>query len=770
MPPLRQHPTRASLESRWSNNNPPSATIPLHTLAKPLAKLLHNRQALRLLRKYRALPLSKESLDVMTAYLAYKGISKSTKLAILSNLQSRSQDPAEARKLVISDILPVLTELLNSSNHDILAWTCRVLGNIACWKRLRDYVLDVQPCSMLSSLLRHSDASVRRQALYALHFFSFSHPVEADRKLLRDAAELLASLDDTILEWTCELIGNFCRSPDATARIAGSLCLSKLVSLNIKHPQLAVRKSAAYALCAINGSEIGAVAIGQVLATSQEAELRESLLVLGSTSIDINSVESRAQCILIVSLLRHHNRSIQSGALLALGSISCVEAGAQAMTDVNAHLQVSSLLNSVEEPKLLRWGCLILGNLASHQHLNTASLTSVPRLVALLGHTDLLVQQQAVFALSEISHFKDGASAILRTDSMKKAIPIFSSSDLRAVESACRVLCNLVEFSSSPTSLVKMVSRLPIFSLIGNSEPSMQRSIIYALRALSSSEIGSFLVGDARFHVVPWAGRLLESSNIDVLTWTCDILGNLCAHDRIDGLIPVPRLASLLLFHEECSVQRSAAYALCGIQQHERRALSLYDLTFSPYREVLQSICRVAPDIIATATSIDTLLLISGLLKHRNLRVHRQARVALGPMTESNGAASAIVTVEGLIKMLDSSGPHVLRYTSRLLGDVAQLPSAQKQIVELVPRIRLKNLLRNRDARVQQQARYALRAVFGNGEDRQYLTSGTALLGVEDAIQDPPFPHANQLRSTTGHTLIHRFSEPSLPTIVISVL
>jgi hypothetical protein len=70
MVPLRRWPTRESIRSWWSDSNSLGATIPLHTLSKPLLKYLYHRQALGIIVDSRT-PLSTDKIEVLTTYLEF---------------------------------------------------------------------------------------------------------------------------------------------------------------------------------------------------------------------------------------------------------------------------------------------------------------------------------------------------------------------------------------------------------------------------------------------------------------------------------------------------------------------------------------------------------------------------------------------------------------------------------------------------------------------------------------------------------------------------
>lgn len=67
--PLQRPRAPPSIHSWWSDSNPGGAAFPLHTLAKPLAKLLHHRAVSSIIAKSRSGPLSKGNLEALTWYL-----------------------------------------------------------------------------------------------------------------------------------------------------------------------------------------------------------------------------------------------------------------------------------------------------------------------------------------------------------------------------------------------------------------------------------------------------------------------------------------------------------------------------------------------------------------------------------------------------------------------------------------------------------------------------------------------------------------------------
>ncbi|KAJ7121604.1 hypothetical protein C8R44DRAFT_786541 [Mycena epipterygia] len=134
-----------SLHSWWSDSNSLGATIPLHTLAKPLSRFLHRRQVLGILTQQRSSPLSAHNLDILMCYLEFKEISTSTKLLILQDLDARSKSEVEAQTLARENALPVLIRLLDSAETRIVASVRTLLGNLSRWNSVKAEIALLYP-------------------------------------------------------------------------------------------------------------------------------------------------------------------------------------------------------------------------------------------------------------------------------------------------------------------------------------------------------------------------------------------------------------------------------------------------------------------------------------------------------------------------------------------------------------------------------------------------------------------------------------------------
>ncbi|KAJ7248777.1 hypothetical protein C8J57DRAFT_1724161, partial [Mycena rebaudengoi] len=135
MPPLTRQQTFGSTRSWWSDSNPHlrGPTINLHAAAKPLMKLLYNRQALDFIINNRSIPLSAMEFELYLSYLLCDYVSTSTKHTILEDLSRKVFCDPEAL-VADSNMLHDLLQLLEVPvAMDIRMWEAvrPILGRLA---------------------------------------------------------------------------------------------------------------------------------------------------------------------------------------------------------------------------------------------------------------------------------------------------------------------------------------------------------------------------------------------------------------------------------------------------------------------------------------------------------------------------------------------------------------------------------------------------------------------------------------------------------------
>ncbi|KAJ6597573.1 armadillo-type protein [Mycena vulgaris] len=355
MPPLRRWPTRESILSWWSDSNSLGATIPLHTLTKPLLKHLYHRQALGIIYHRQASevitasPLSTDKIELLGTYLTFKDISPSTQVLVLDYLRLRAwHSELEAQMMIHGSVLTHVDALLQSSDPDIILHTCRMLRKIAYYCSLHRDILKLDPCMRVVSLLTHRNTRVKEEAVNVLACISAGEEDSArsviEANPLAHSSELLASKNFGML-------GNIARHPDLNATV---------IELDV---------------CARLGSLLSPI----------------QWHISSGTRREMNWFRTSArEC-----------SFVQRNVVYALTAISWgSERGARAVLDANALANLPQLLGS-PNPEVVRLTCSMLANIARHPSLSSRvrDVHPLTQIVSLLETTSLYVGPEAKYAL-----------------------------------------------------------------------------------------------------------------------------------------------------------------------------------------------------------------------------------------------------------------------------------------------------------------------------------------------------------------------------------
>ncbi|KAJ6449788.1 armadillo-type protein [Mycena sanguinolenta] len=350
MPPLQRWPTRESILSWWSDSNSLGATIPLHTLSKPLMKHLYHRQAIGLIS---GSPLSMELVEVLTTYLDYKEISSSTRLLVLDHLRHRAQNSEDEAHMVVNALTSV-KDLLHSSRPDILSHTCRLFRTLTYYESLQKPVIHLDPFPQLVSLLSHKRTRVQEEAVNALGCISAGS--DGPNYVVRSNAldhcmKLLGSKNLGVRLHTCWMLGNIARWPAFNRVVQDLDVVGCLVSL---------LQPCSWQITGDTAREIKWSRLSQ----------RDSHMVLRNV--------------------------VYALACISVGS----ESGAQAVVHAKVLVHFPRLLQS-PNTDVVRLACRMLGDIARHPQFKRTlqDLRFLTGLVLLLKHISPCVRQEAKFAL-----------------------------------------------------------------------------------------------------------------------------------------------------------------------------------------------------------------------------------------------------------------------------------------------------------------------------------------------------------------------------------
>ncbi|KAJ6509671.1 armadillo-type protein [Mycena vulgaris] len=322
--PIQRAASAQSVHSWWSDRNPGGATIPLHTLAKPLSKLLHHRQVVGIIARSQSAPLSREILDVMSCYLEARDVEipSSTKILILRELHRRATWELQARIIAQEEVPSILISMLHSTDPYILETVCRILSTLAVW-RSGTCVVTTWETSFAISVTADEEATYSSQGVRIF--------IEENAWVL--VVDMLQSEDSEILAWIYQRLGDIFPRGESEGRPQGisesNLCCH-LVSL-MNHPEPSVREAASHVVqCISHGSQVGTslltdpgfISLIPRLLSSPKSEILELLcMIIGTSSqneILHATVLKWVTAGSLEPLLTHPSPSVQKAAKYAL--------------------------------------------------------------------------------------------------------------------------------------------------------------------------------------------------------------------------------------------------------------------------------------------------------------------------------------------------------------------------------------------------------------------------------------------------------------------
>ncbi|KAJ7494116.1 armadillo-type protein [Mycena latifolia] len=409
MPPLTRQRTLESILSWWSDSNHPGPTLNLHAAAKPVMKLMYDRQALTFVKRNRGVALSRETVEIYWSYVSWKYVPSSTKIAIVKELKSRAQSEEDARVLIHSNMVYKILQFLRSSSCDMdgwLIWDLEEILWILARHRSDNDVKDIAwGFDLLADIARSPHAAEGIVAANALHY-------------LLDG---LGSLNVHVRQGACQLTQALARHKSTAATVIAIKPCPHLVALSSGRDSFQAAP-ATDALIAIANWPDGAEAAvaAHVLDyvpqwfTSLDRRTRRSacelLADLARHKSTAGAVIDCKPCELLVTILKlDPDDYLALCASEALINIAKWPDGAEAMVTAKVLDHVSPGLVS-RSPGMHRSACDLLAALARHESTAQAVARAIPRtrLVALLWHPHFYVRESADKALQAINDYFAG--------------------------------------------------------------------------------------------------------------------------------------------------------------------------------------------------------------------------------------------------------------------------------------------------------------------------------------------------------------------------
>ncbi|KAJ6566555.1 armadillo-type protein [Mycena capillaripes] len=469
MPPITRPPRFQSGHSWWSDVNPVGPTISIHAAAKPLMKFMCRKQVREFIKKNRGVPLSRSTMDIFSSYLAYKHLFPTTKILILKELDAKAVSEEEVR-IILEALVEwnLLVELLESPDlmtRETSSWLLRrlVLHNLP----------GVGVSSLTSLLESNRDKTSRQSVSYAL--CTISEWPEGPRalgsiKALEWVSELLDFPDNRIRQFACTLLGNLANDEVTSTMLFNANRVLRIASL-LSGQDEQVYEAALYALVSISQWTEGADQVRQlstlpgILALTespsaytrgQMCDLIKHLCDNEHTITAILGLHPTEACTGIVSLLDDPNPDVRDSATHALCAISVWPGGAQVIPEMRITGHIYARLEA-SDAQVRAAMCYMLGNIIFHQSTQIAAmdLKLCQWMVALLSDDSMQVRSGAMYALSRISYWPDGAQHVLNTRAVEYADDMLASVDSALQINTCRLLENLAMHEATAWAVSK---------------------------------------------------------------------------------------------------------------------------------------------------------------------------------------------------------------------------------------------------------------------------------------------------------------------------
>ncbi|KAJ7875438.1 armadillo-type protein [Mycena leptocephala] len=661
-------------------------------------------------------------METCISYLAFKYISPATQALILKELNIRIESEEEARVVADSLVLQgnLVSALLDSTDARIREYTCNIVATLASYESTP---WALAACTDIVSLL--SDENI--QSLHS--WWSDSNSVGATISLHAAAKPLMRLLYHEQVRSFIKRNRGLALS-SATIEICFSYLAFKYISPATKTlilNELEMRvESQQDALMVVQSLVVQLDLVAELLDSSDTRIRHYMCSILGTLASPSDSTSWVVEvCPRIVSLISGNDIEVRQAALYAVARISETPHGIQALGATKIWDRFPKHLESWNF-EFLQFIVTILRNLS---HYEVASLR-----VAGPSGADCEARRHAIYALSKISYWSQGARAVAEATAAEDVADLMASADTETRRWSCKMLSNL-EFHGF-TSAVRLSSELcpQIFPLLSDDDAHVREGAILALskisRPLIPQELGLTVESDedarvmAHSPVQQW-DQLLDSSDARIRRYTCNMLGKVAAsYEEV-----LPRLVLFLLSDEDREVQESALHAVVKISETPdgvRSVVSSNSWQYFPkrlnprVRQLLHSLLGHLSDYVVAS------------LKNRGVALSREmmetclsylAYKYSSPATKTlilkelemrvESEQDALMVVQSLVvqldlvaELLDSSDTRIRHHMCSILGTLASLSDSTSWVVEVCPRI--VSLISGNDIEVRQAALYAV--------------------------------------------------------------
>ncbi|KAJ7182506.1 armadillo-type protein [Mycena crocata] len=273
------------------------------------------------------------------------------------------------------------------------------------------------------------------------------------------------------------------------------------------------------ALMAENAEAVAAspilIQLPKLLESSHQDVRRRTCWLVGRLAFHESTeaaVSGAIFCPLLLALLWDKDTDVLIGATYALSQISRWPNGAHSIINGDALGQIARLLES-PNAEVRRWTCWIVARIAAHEPNVVTILRAIPcqRLVSLLENDNIEVVVGAIYAISQITAWPEGAQAAVNARVLTHVIDLLASAHYQVRRSTCWMLGRLALHERTAILALRQLYCEKLVALLQDSDMDVRIGATYALAKITRwpDGVAAALAANAQQHVA----ELLASPN-----------------------------------------------------------------------------------------------------------------------------------------------------------------------------------------------------------------------------------------------------------------
>ncbi|KAK7030564.1 armadillo-type protein, partial [Favolaschia claudopus] len=234
---------------------------------------------------------------------------------------------------------------------------------------------------------------------------------------------------------------------------------------------------------------------------------------------------------MVLTTISDEDPGVTAEALCALSKIAIRPTGAQTVLDAGAAQRASQFLQSPDS-RIRRWSCQLVGRLSEHGCTAPRILELRPcqQLVLLLQEKDPEVVEGAVYALSRIALWPNGAKAVVDAEALGYISILFDLKELRVLKWCCECMGRIAHAGIIEPGVSEMRACRAMVRLLTYEDPKVNLKAAYALAQFAKWPECAQVIADT--NVLDHDCRLFQVLDLETQKWSCKLVERLATHER----------------------------------------------------------------------------------------------------------------------------------------------------------------------------------------------------------------------------------------------